>query len=64
MQKKRCCEEPLPVEKPIYEKDFTAFLEGKNVEIPDPKSKLSIITLVQCDSCKTILGRLPVETNA
>ena len=56
--KKRCCDEPFPVECPLYVKDLAAFFDGKMVEYPDPKKNLPIITLIRCDSCKTILGRL------
>ena len=53
-----CCDSPEPVSFEVYAKDFEEFLNGKNVEVPDPKSKLPMATVVVCDSCKEILSHV------
>ena len=51
----KCFEDQLPVSIKVYTKDLELYVAGESVEIPDPNSRLPIIELTICDSCKELL---------
>ena len=59
---RHCCKYPDIKTTEVRKQDLQKFLHDKMVPFPSTGDK--VYTLIQCDSCKTVLGRLSDTTIA